>query len=43
VCGLGLGVLYKRAAVGIVIGLLVIYLGTTALFTVGLSSVMGGN
>lgn len=43
VCGIGLGVLYRRAPTGIIIGLLVIYLGTTALFTVGLSSVMGGN
>lgn len=43
VCGIGLGVLYKRPPAGIIIGLLVIYLGTTALFTVGLSSVMGGN
>jgi hypothetical protein len=41
--GIGLGVLYKRAPTGIIIGLLAIYLGTTALFTVGLSSVMGGN
>jgi hypothetical protein len=43
VCGIGLGVLYRRAPAGIIIGLLVIYLGMTALFTVGLSSVMGGN
>jgi hypothetical protein len=41
--GLGLGVLYKRGPTGIIIGLLVIYLGVTALFTVGLSSLMGGN
>lgn len=39
--GIGLGVLYRRAPAGIIIGLLVIYLGFTALFTVGLSSVMG--
>ena len=41
--GIGLGILYRRAATGIIIGLLTIYLGVTALFTVGLSSVMGGN
>ncbi len=41
VCGIGLGVLYKRAPLGIILGLLFIYLGTTALFTVGLSSVLG--
>jgi len=42
-CGIGMGVLYKRRPLGIIIGLLLIYLGITALFTVGLSSVMGGN
>ena len=41
--GIGLGVLYHRRPFGIVVGLLLIYLGTTAIFTVGLSSVMGGN
>lgn len=41
VAGLGLGVLYKRAPAGIIIGLLIIYLAFTALFSVGLSSVMG--
>jgi hypothetical protein len=43
VCGIGLGILYRRAPAGIIIGLLTIYLGVTALFTVGLSSVMGGH
>lgn len=41
VCGIGLGVLYKRAPLGIILALLFIYLGTTALFTVGISSVVG--
>lgn len=41
--GIGLGVLYRRKPIGIIIGLLTIYLGFTALFSVGLSSVMGGN
>ena len=41
VAGLGLGVLYKRAPAGIIIGLLIIYLAFTALFSVGLSLVMG--
>lgn len=41
VCGIGLGVLYKRPPAGIIVGLMVILLGTVALFTVGLSAVMG--
>jgi hypothetical protein len=41
VCGIGFGVLYKRAPLGIILALLFIYLGTTALFTVGISSVVG--
>lgn len=41
VCGIGLGVLYRRRPTGIIVGLLVIYLGVTAIFTVGLASVMG--
>jgi hypothetical protein len=41
--GIGLGVLYRRAPAGIILGLLTIYLGVTALLAVGISSVMGGN
>lgn len=41
VCGLGLGVLYKRRPGGIIIGLIGIYLAVTALFAVGVASVMG--
>lgn len=42
VCGVGLGVLYKRASIGIALSVLIIHLATVALFTVGLSSLMGG-
>lgn len=40
--GIGLAVLYNRRPTGIIVGLLLIYLGTTAIFTVGLASVIGG-
>ena len=41
VSGIGLGVLYRRRPFGIILGLLIFYLGLTGLFTAGLSSVMG--
>jgi hypothetical protein len=43
VAGLGFGVLYRRSPVGPIVAVLLVYLGTTALFSIGLSSVMGGN
>lgn len=41
--GLGFSVLYRRMPLGPILAVLLVYLGTTALFSVGLSSVMGGN
>lgn len=39
--GLGIGVLYKRSPTSIILILLAIYLGLTAIFTVGMSLLMG--